>query len=78
MYGWTHEIEHISGSCRQIWVRISHPEATYGILVWSKAHAWENYVEKVLGVIMKNKFQEIFENFRKMLKMQGKSNIFEF
>ena len=50
MYGWIHKIEHILRSCRQIWVRITHPEVRYGSLVWSKAHVWENSVEKVAAV----------------------------
>ena len=46
IYGWTHEIEQRSGSSHQIWVRISHPEATYGILVWCKRYIWENSVDR--------------------------------
>ena len=52
MYGWTNEIEHISGSCHQILVGISHPEATYGILVWSEGEVWENSVERVTAALV--------------------------
>ena len=40
-------------------MRISHPEATYGILAWSKGYIWEISVEKVMGVIVLCHFHKI-------------------
>ena len=59
------KIEHISGSCPRILLRVSHPEATCGILVWSKAHVWENSVEKVLGVSVKKHSAKILKKHEK-------------
>ena len=61
MGGCAQVFEQRSGSCRQIRVRISHPEATYGFLVWSEGEVWENSVEKVTAVF-------VFWHFHNILK----------
>ena len=65
MYGWYRKIEQRFGSCGQIGVRSSHPEASNGSFRWCKGEVWENFVERVTAVLVICHFHEIFEKIEK-------------